>query len=334
MYVPRLMVFDPDDYTASVLQDMLAVRGFVAPVVHEEHLLDDETLRCKPDVLVFNYHFGRHSCLEILARMRNRPEPPAIMALAAPGAAARDLRDWIARTGAIDTVIEKPLTDEGFDSALREMKDIVSRRARTAPRETADVGARARLLELAVLATNVRRNHAASGDLQPSAYFESIAAMLAEHDRVIRAAQGTVLRRSGGGLIATFAGPARTHLALRCSLKLLAARATVNHAEASHFSIGVSNGLVLAGFLGNGSGVRYDIAGATVDQAIALARIAGPGHIVTNAATLEAARFPASALALRRLAPAGAEGDLYSISGATAYAEPPPAHSRVRGAVL
>jgi class 3 adenylate cyclase len=337
MYVPRLMVFDPDDYTASVLQDMLSTRGFVAPVVREESLLHDETIRHRPDVLVFNFHYGRHATLETFIRLRETNRPLATMALAAPGAAIRDLRDWIARTGAIDTVVEKPLTDESFDAALDEMKRLLAQRAASAPpqdRATSSQPASARLVELAVLATDLRRKVDAPSRLHPSAYFGGIAALLAEQTGLIREAQGTVLRRSGGGLLATFSGAARAHLALRCSMKLLSSQPVEEMLQAAHFGIGVSSGLALAGFLGNGSGVRYDIAGATVDLALSLARRAGPGRILTDAATLSSARLPEVSCEVRRIDEPGYAGEeAYSIAVTTPALDPAGAHSLASGGV-
>lgn len=309
MQIPRLLIFDPDDYTASVLQDMLAIRGFVAPVVSEESFLAKEVSRQEPDILLFNYHFGRHAMLQSFTRLRQAVPQLATMALAAPGTAMRDLRDWMARTGAIDTIVEKPLTDERFDAALRQVAVACRQRAATDvstphwPSAAASDGKQrrlARLEEMAVLVTDMRRGARMESDLNPGDHFDRINAFLGEQCSLVHVAQGTVIKCGGGGLLATFTGVARAHLALRCAIQLRGSKLDIKDPPAQRFGIGVCGGLVLTGFLGHGSDPGYDITGATVDAAVRLSRMCGGSEILTTRATLESARFPENAFVRER----------------------------------
>ncbi len=281
MLIPRLLVFDPDDYTARVLQDMLASSGFVAPIVLDDAVLCAEVDRHRPDIVVVNFHFGRAGLLDTVARLRRAAPGCAVLALAAPGAALRDLQDWSARTGSIDAIVEKPVSGERIDAALRALA--AGRPARRADGQ-ARAPVQARFAELAVLVTELRRPLGVLPQLQPAEFFERVEALNAEHARQVRAADGSVLRLGGGGLVATFAGPARAHLALRCALRLLGAHAV--SAADLELAVGLCSGLAVTGFLHSGGAGQYEVAGAAVELAARLSRAAPAGCALADRDTL------------------------------------------------
>ena len=90
--------------------------------------------------------------------------------------------------------------------------------------------------------------------------------------------------------MAIFRGMGRSYLALRCGLEL----AALNNDTKFPFGIGIAQGLVLAGLIGDsnraGQRSQYDVVGATVHLASRSCSLANAGEVVTTSGINVAAR--------------------------------------------
>lgn len=327
MLIPRVLIFDDDDYTAAVLQDVLARRGFVAPIVSDGAMLMPQISRERPDILVFNFHYGRNGPLDCVARLHRSAARPAILALAAPGTPLRGLRDWMARTGAIDAVIEKPLADGALDDALRQLAAVACGREHAGSYRpdaigenvcSGDNGTRARLTERAILVTDLRPTHAAG--IEPGQSFDRINLALARQSQLVRRHQGSVVDTTAHGMVCAFAGAGRAHFALRCALDLQQ-EIKEHRLDAG---IGVCSGVVLDGLLQSASGARYTVAGAAAALASRLAVSASGGQLLTDADTLAAAHLAESGVTATAVPLPGFNTEILSLQPPTAASNTAP----------
>ena len=78
-------------------------------------------------------------------------------------------------------------------------------------------------------------------------FFENLNALLSAQAALVRTHQGAVVKYTGDGMMAIFRGMGRSYLALRCGLAI----ADLNGKHPFPFGIGIAQGLVLAGLIGD-----------------------------------------------------------------------------------
>ena len=92
-------------------------------------------------------------------------------------------------------------------------------------------------------------------------------------------------------MLAIFRGMGRSYLALRCGLAI----AGLNGKHPFPFGIGIAQGLVLAGFIGDSSHAgqkrQYDVIGVTVHMAARLCELASAGEVIATQGLNQAARI-------------------------------------------
>lgn len=262
-----------------------------------------------PDVVVFNYHFQHADSLTDCREVKRLVPEAAILAVASAGPAMKAVRAWARDSKQIDVVVEKPLSDERFFVVLRDLAtarraarvqqirmDRLSRMVPEAALEVIDEAAstdRAVRFEAAVVFTDIRRSTNLATALGPEEYFALLNRSLTAQARVIEQFKGSVVKFTGDGVMAVFRGLGRSYLSLRCALDL-AVEATQPDLP---FGIGVAQGLVLGGFVGDshqlGNRRQYDVIGATAHLAARLCSTAQGGEVLLPKSLLVAARMTA-----------------------------------------
>lgn len=292
------MLVDSDSYTSSVLMGDLLARGFdAAQLVTSTLELPMMLETTQPDVVVFNYHADRPDSLVVCSTLKVMAPQATTIVIVSPGPALKIVRAWAKQTKSIDVVIEKPLSDERFFMTLeeilrvkvaaREMTSRADRLANLVPEGALPVmeyggNSEAEMFEAAVLFTDIRGSSKLIREMPPRDFFQQLNQLLSLQAQHIQNYQGAVIKYTGDGVLAIFRGMGRSYLALRCGLEL----ASLHDDTKFPFGIGIAQGLVLAGLIGDsaqaGRRSQYDVVGATVHLASRLCSMANAGEVVTT----------------------------------------------------
>ena len=294
----RLMLIDSDAYTSSVLLEGLARRGYVnVEAVTNALELPALLESAKPDMVIFNYPSDQPESLSVCTIIKLMAPQTAIIVIVSPGPALKTVRNWSQKTQCIDVLIEKPLSDERFFMALRDLLQVkvslrelqlkTERLSKLVPEGAmsaveSGVDSEAELFEAAVLFTDIRGSSQLIRKMPPRSFFKLLNHTLSEQSHQIRQQQGSVIKYTGDGVMAIFRGMGRSYLALRCALDLAAA----SNSNELPFGVGVAEGLVLAGLLGDsgqaGQRRQYDVIGATAHLAARLCGMANSGEVIAT----------------------------------------------------
>ena len=138
------------------------------------------------------------------------------------------------------------------------------------------------LFEAAILFTDMRGSSEIATSTSTHEFFRILNASLSEQTRIVRAHKGQVLKYTGDGLMAVFRGADRHRCVLQCACELAEPAAQ----GATPFGVGVSDGRVIAGMVGDAAGDgqlrRYDVIGATVHLASRLCSMAEAAEVVAT----------------------------------------------------
>lgn len=305
----RLMLIDSDSYTSSILINDLLLHGFAnVKTVSNMLELPNALEAANPDVVIFNYHSDQPESLTLCSTIKLMSAQTAIIAIVSPGPALKTVRTWSKQTKSIDAVIEKPLSDEQFFTTLedllktressRVLENKAKRLANLIPEAAlssidAPFNNQAEIFEAVILFTDIRRSTKLITEMAPRDYFELLNDLLSAQAKHINHFEGSVVKYTGDGVMAIFKGMGRYYLGLRCALEL----ASTAHNTKLPFGIGVAEGLVLAGLIGDShqSGQRrqYDVIGATVHLASRLCGMANAGEVITTKSVNSVARLKA-----------------------------------------
>ena len=294
----RLLLVDTDDYTASVLLESLQGREFKEVERISKTLeLAAALASAAPDLIILNYHFDQPNSLTACSTMKLMAPQSAIVIIVSPGPALKAVRAWSAQTNSIDAIIEKPLSDTRFFSVLQDLL-----RARQLTREATErnkqlsslipdgavsamewtSSAQAEAFDAAVLFTDIRDSSRLIRNMPTRDFFEVLNQLLSSQGKLIKQFDGSVIKYTGDGVMAIFKGMGRSYMALRCALEL----AKINRQQQLPFGVGVAQGLVLAGLLGDSNQVgqrrQYDVIGATVHLASRLCSLANAGEVIAT----------------------------------------------------
>ena len=287
-----LLLIDPDLYTSGVLAEALHEMGHTGQtIVHNARDASAALGTQHFQAVILNFQSDQRDMLACCATARlSDPDLPVIV-ITAPGPGLTEVKQWQNHTRSIDAIIEKPLRHKQLEQALgalvsaRQARGRSARLAQLMPAEAAhaaDSAESASMIEQAVLFTDLRRSTNLAVALGPLLLFERVNAALSAQAQVVRRSGGTVIKFTGDGLMATFRGSGKNHLALRCALAL---QPLSGAPSALPFGIGLAAGLTITGFIGEPEQRHYDVIGATVHLAARLCALAGAGEVVTTAQT-------------------------------------------------
>lgn len=288
-----LLLVDSEPHTARVLGERIATRGHRAAHCAAGRPQLHVALEAGPfDAFILDFHYDRPQDLESCRIVRElRPELP-IVVLASPGLAVQRVEAWRAVAGCVDEVLRKPLDGETVFRALQALVD--RRRADTRAESFASLvpndarrwaeGARTQpeLAECAILFTDIRRSTQLIAARALPEWFDAINRSLSDQGAIVRRAGGSVVKYTGDGLLASFRGRGRAHLALRCAVQLQELDLTAEYRDHLRIGIGLAEGVVMCGLIGEPGGRQFDVIGATVHLAARLCAIAEPGEIIAS----------------------------------------------------
>lgn len=302
----NLILFDSDDYTSTLILDVLA-RMALTSVRHVRSALNlPETIQSAcPDLVIFNYHSEHPDSVIICNTIRLICPEAAIIAIASPGPALKSVRKVASSTGCIDEILEKPLSEELMCLAVKDLlknkllkKELESRTEKLEmmlPEAVLNVvnhasANEAEMFEAAVLFSDIRGSSRLIQEMPARDFFKLLNEFLSEQSRLIKQYEGSVIKYTGDGVMAIFRGMGRSYLALRCGLELVESSKSSN----LDCGVGISEGLVLAGLIGDAhqSGQRrqYDVIGANVHLASRLCTMANAGEVIATKRINQAAR--------------------------------------------
>ena len=298
MIYSKLMLIDKDSYTSSVLVENLFQRGFKdIKTVSNSIQLPKAIAECRPDVVIFNYHYDEFDSLILCNTLKQMSPQSLIVSIVSPGPALRTIQLWAKETKSIDLIIEKPLSDERFfmmledllkvkkSSLVLEIKtqllaNLVPEGALSAVEN--NFNNEAKMFEAAILFTDIRRSTELIGEIPPKEYFQLLNNLLSSQAKLIKKLEGSVIKYTGDGVMAVFKGMGRSYLSMSCALAL----AETGKNTKLSYGVGVAEGLVLAGLIGDsendGQRLQYDVIGASVNLASRLCNLAEAGEVITT----------------------------------------------------
>lgn len=285
-----ILLIDPDAYTSGLLADALGDMGYASvAIAHSAAEASSMLAKHSFGAVLLNFQSDSRDMLACCATVKRSDSRLPVIVITAPGPALAEVRRWQADTASIDAIIEKPLRDSRLQQALvalvstRRAAQRSDRLARLIPIEAVnavDGPETPAMIEQAVLFTDLRRSTHLAVSLGPRVLFERVNVALSAQAKVVRQAGGSVIKFTGDGLLATFRGSGRNHLALRCALAL---QPLSEAPGALPFGIGLASGLTITGFIGEPDQRHYDVIGATVHLAARLCALAGSGEVVATA---------------------------------------------------
>ncbi len=302
----RIVLVDSDGHTAGQLVAELARRGFDPVTVAATPSALPPLLACgAADVVIVNHRYQEEGVLAACGIARRVVPDCATLVVAAPGPALAAVRAWARETRSIDVIVEKPFFDERFYLVLTELLAgrAAARQARSRAERLANlvpagalvpggeaIDPQAELFEAAVLFTDIRDSSRLITQIAPREFFDLLNHVLSEQTARIHAAQGSVVKYTGDGVMAIFRRMGRSYLALRCGLEL----AALSSRQRLPFGVGIAQGLVLAGLIGDagntGQRRQFDVIGATAHLAARLCAQAEPGQVVATSSVNAVAR--------------------------------------------
>lgn len=287
-----ILLVDSEVHTAELLAERFSAEG------HRPHACAADagtlaaSLKREPfDALVIDYHLDRPGEIELGAVAKSVDASLPVIVLSAPGLALRNVEAWKAGREGVDHVIRKPIA---WAALFRDLESLVARR-----RSDARAGRYAGLIaeegllwadssqdrpalqEHAILFTDIRRSTQRIANMPLPEWFEALNRGLTAQGRAVRQCGGSVVKYTGDGLLASFRGRGRSHQALRCALELQKLDRSLR-SEALRSGVGVAEGLVMTGLIGEPGRQQYDVLGATVHLAARLCSLAREGEIVTT----------------------------------------------------
>ena len=294
----KLMLVDKNDYTSSLLATNLYQRGFKdIKIVTDGSALPKAIAECRPDVVIFNYHFDEFDSLILCSTLKQMSPQSLIVAIVSPGPAFKTVDLWAKQTKSIDLIVEKPLSDERFFTALKDLLKVKnsSRALETKAQLLVNLvpeaalsaiepnfNNEAKMFEATVLFTDIRRSTELIREMPPREYFQLLNDLLSAQAKLIKQYEGFVIKYTGDGVMAIFKGMGSSYLAMRCALAL----AKTGYNIKLSYGVGVAEGLVLAGLIGDSKNeaqrLQYDVIGATVHLATRLCGLASAGEVITT----------------------------------------------------
>ena len=301
------MLVDKDDYTSSLLATNLYQHGFNdIKTVTDGNALPKAIAECRPDVVIFNYHFDEFDSLILCSALKQMSPQSLIIAIVSPGPAFKTVDLWAKQTKSIDLIVEKPLSDERFFMTLKDLLKVKnsSRALETKAQLLVNLvpeaalsaletnfNNEAKMFEATVLFTDIRRSTELIRAMPPREYFQLLNDLLSLQAKIIKQFEGSVIKYTGDGVMAVFKGMGKSYLAMRCALVL----AKTSHNIKLSYGVGVAEGLVLAGLIGDSKSedqrLQYDVIGATVHLAARLCGMASAGEVITTKKLIAAVKL-------------------------------------------
>lgn len=298
----HVVVVDPEDHVVALLRERFAEHGHEARrCAPEPEALREALASGAVDAVVVDYHADRPGDLVACELAKAFDPSLPVIAIATPGLASRDIAAWNAAHRCVDQVVRKPLAGDSLVQALealagrRRADARAGRYAGLLPEDSvrwADSGSdRPALAEMAVLFTDIRRSTQLASTLPLPEWFAAMNRCLTDQAEIVHAHRGSVVKFTGDGMLASFRGRGRAHVAFRCAVDLQGLDRDAAYRDTLRTGIGVAEGLVMSGPIGAPGRQQYDVIGATVHLAARLCSLAHEGEIIATPRLVRAAGF-------------------------------------------
>lgn len=307
----RLLLVESDDEAARILE--LGIRKTSPTTI----LLRDRSVpgNCNYDdidVALLNHNLGDDTVSMCVLLSQANPAIKLIV-LTSPGPSLNLFRRLRERTGLIHEIFDKPL----YFPRLSQVLDGIARQKQASSQQlplarlqrhlpaglsidelgTADTGDAIRT-ERTVLFVDIRRSTEILRKHSLDTFFSKLNAYLALLSGIVERNRGEVIKYTGDGMLALFGGFARRYLGFRCARELLA----LQQPDADFaIGIGLTDGLVMLGFIGTDRRLFYDVIGSNVNIAARFCAEAAAGELllsddIQRASGLEPAAFTSLSL--------------------------------------
>ncbi|MDD2777198.1 MAG: adenylate/guanylate cyclase domain-containing protein [Gallionella sp.] len=295
----QVLIIDSNPYTRTLLVERLTSMAHCVVQAYESSTqLKVSALPTAHTVVVLNHHTRNDSPAEFLTQLKAHSPQYYIVVITSPGVQKRSMVA-LREAEKIDSIFEKPIDLEVL--AQRIDKQVES--FREIQQLTTDhlnllrflpTGAlrrifldltpgQAEVFDMVVMFTDIRNSSRWIMETSARDYFAKLHTLLGEQARLIRLYDGMVIKTTGDGLLAVFAGSARCHLALKCALAIQRAA----QSETLPVGVGITDGLMLAGILGTQDHLHIDVIGVQVHLAARLCNKAQAGEILAAQSVIE-----------------------------------------------
>ena len=288
-----LLLVDTVDHTVRLLVERIVARGHRATACGATRPQLQLAMEAQAfDAFVLDFHYERPEDLEACRIVRELQPKLPVVVLASPGLALQRVDAWKRKAGCVDEVLRKPLDGEGVFRTLQALVDKrgadtrAERFASLVPGDARQwvegIRTRPELGEHAILFTDIRRSTQLIATRPLPEWFEAINRSLSDQGAIVRRSGGSIVKYTGDGLLASFRGRGRAHIALCCAIQLQELDLTADYRDQLRIGIGLAEGVVMSGLIGEPGGQQFDVIGATVHLAARLCAIAEAGEIVAS----------------------------------------------------
>jgi adenylate cyclase len=169
---------------------------------------------------------------------------------------------------------------------LLEISDAPTPTEQAPDRDNAVLGLAART----ILFTDVRGSTQIIESAVTQTFFKALNKQLTRQSMIVRRYEGTVVKFTGDGLMASFQGFNRVSMALQCALAIQQAeRDDADPTIQMPIGIGLCDGLVMCGYVGEDNHLGVDILGRPVHLAARLCGLARAGSVMLKKKDFEKA---------------------------------------------
>lgn len=310
--VLRLLLVEPDDDAARILELGIRKTALNVEVLRDADVPEPNRDYRSVDAVLLNHnlHNDTFSKAYLLKQLNAELK---IIVLTSPGEALRNFQKMRQLTDVIHDIFDKPLY---FPRLERVLEAIAVQKADTPAKlqasslnrylpaglsldelEGAHNGDAIRT-EKTVLFVDIRRSTEILRKHSLDEFFSKLNRFLARLAVIVERNRGEVLKYTGDGMLAVFGGFARRYLGFRCACELL-----TESADDADFSIGLglTDGLVMLGFIGTERRLFYDIIGSNVNIAARFCAEAGAGEMLLSEEVSRASGVAGEHFAKRQL---------------------------------
>lgn len=284
----KIAVIDDNAYTQERLIGGLARSGFGRTVAYAT--MPHEFL---PQLLIFNIQ-ANDTDAEVRLRYFKRKHPNAMLVvLCAPGKMMTAMQLLFEQEGIPEYILAKPLKPGTLSEVVKkafllheENQNLAAQNQRLSSNLTNDALCAiaqeqnaGRIEQRAILFTDVRGSSALLEQLSVAHFFAEINRFLVAQSACVRQNSGELIKFTGDGMMVTFSGFGHAYRAVRCARQIQQMECASGPCG-MRFGIGLAEGLVMCGFVGDLVRRQYDVLGANVNLAARLCGQAEPGQIL------------------------------------------------------
>jgi class 3 adenylate cyclase len=294
-----IIIFDSNAYTRALLIEQgMRMEGYLGEAYETVAQFDAYERSEKTIIIVLHQHDYDVSPLDFLSKIKAHHQSIYVILIVSPSG-QKAMRE----SSYVDVVFEKPIDLNLLFEFIKKQFSHLNKSQQLAAehlnllrflpkgelwRVFDDFSpGNAKLFDMVVMFTDIRNSSHWITQLSARDYFAKLNTLLGEQAQLIRFYEGMVVKTTGDGLLAVFAGVARCHLALKCS------QAIQHNSSMQTMAVGVglSDGLILTGLLGTPEHLHIDVIGMHVHLAARLCAQANAGEILATKSLIDKAHM-------------------------------------------